>query len=285
MKILIYGKDGQHHAIKGIETLTRHMALRGIECCVEAQFYDYLTQEGASLPTVERLDIGHVPHAHLAISLGGDGTFLTTVMWVAPHRIPILGVNTGHLGYLTACTIDNACDMLDDFMAGRHVIEERAMLQVECNDVNIEHPYALNDIVITRHDLSAMLEMETRLNGKLLTTYKSDGLVVSTPTGSTAYSLSAGGPILDPTTACLILTPVSPHSLTMRPLVIPDDARIDITTHARSDSYLVSLDGESLQCPTGSTVTITRSTMKALVVQRRDHHFAKTLQQKLHWGV
>lgn len=285
MKILLYGNSNQENAIDSIDELANHLATRGIECEVEAQFYDYLVESGARLHDAGRMACGTVPQADLAISLGGDGTFLTTVMWVAPHHIPIMGVNTGHLGYLTACSLDQAGAMVDDIMAGNLVTEERTMVQVECNQAKIEHPFALNEVALQRHDSSTMIEMETRLNGKPLTTYKGDGLVVSTPTGSTAYNLSAGGPILAPSTECLVLTPVSPHSLTMRPIVVPDNARIEITTHTRAEQYLISLDGESIPCPTGSTVTITRSPLKVIVVMKPGHHFANTLQHKLHWGV
>lgn len=284
MKVLLYGNSNNENALLGIESLTAHLESRGIACDVEPQFFLYLSTSGIDLHGAQQMLTAVVPRAALAISLGGDGTFLTTVMWMAPHRIPIMGVNTGHLGYLTACRLDQVCDMVDDFFAGRLVIEERSMVQVECDGVHIEHPFALNEVALQRHDSSTMIEMETRLNGTLLTTYKGDGLVVSTPTGSTAYNLSAGGPLLDPTLPCFVLTPVCPHSLTMRPIVVPDGARIDITTHARSEQYLTSLDGESIVCPAGSTVSITRSPMKVLVVQRPGHHFAATLQQKLHWG-
>lgn len=284
MKILLFGNSYQQQALDGIETLIEHISRRGHECRVEAEFYAYLEQKLGHAVLATPFESHQVEGASLAISLGGDGTFLTTVMWVAPHHIPILGVNTGHLGYLTACQLDDACEMVDTFVAGKHDIESRTMLQVECDGVKIEHPFALNEVAVLRHDTSSMIEMETRLHSLPLTTYKGDGLVVSTPTGSTAYNLSAGGPIMDPSTACLVLTPVSAHSLTMRPIVVPDDARIDITTRARSEQYLVSLDGESFPCPTGSTLTITRSPLKVQVVQQAGHNFANTLQQKLHWG-
>lgn len=284
MKILLFGNSYQQEALGGIEALVKHISEQGHECHVEADFLAYLEQKLCHAVPATAFASHQVNDANLAISLGGDGTFLTTVMWVAPHRVPILGVNTGHLGYLTACQLNDACAMVDTFVAGRHDIEERTMLHVECDSADIEHPFALNEVAVLRHDTSSMIEMETRLHSFPLTTYKGDGLVVSTPTGSTAYNLSAGGPIMDPSTACLVLTPVSAHSLTMRPIVVPDDARIDITTRARSEQYLVSLDGESVPCPTGSTITITRSPVKVLVVQQAGHNFASTLQQKLHWG-
>ena len=284
MKVLLFGNNFQQQALHGIKDLIAHLQQRGMECAVERDFHSYLVQELGHMDHVKPFAPCEVDSAQLAISLGGDGTFLTTVMWVAQHSIPILGINTGHLGYLTACNIDNACDMVDDFAAGKHTIETRTMVQVQCDALHIAHPYALNEVAVLRHDTSSMIEMETSLRGLPLTTYKGDGLVISTPTGSTAYNLSAGGPIMAPSAPCLVLTPVSAHSLTMRPIVVPDDARIDITTRARSDYYLVSLDGESFTCPTGSTITITRSPIKVMVVQKTGNNFASTLQQKLHWG-
>ncbi len=285
MKILLYGNSNNGDALAGIEALTAHLEQRGIACDIEAKFHDYLALSGVALHGSRRLPVGEQPAGDLAISLGGDGTFLTTVMWMAPLRIPIMGVNTGHLGYLTACGLDQVAEMVDDIAAGNLAVQERSMVQVQCDGVDIEHPFALNEVALQRHDSSSMIEMETRLNGHPLTTYKGDGLVLSTPTGSTAYNLSAGGPLLDPSLACLVLTPVCPHSLTMRPIVVPDDAVITITTHCRSEQYIMSLDGESIVCPAGSTVAVTRSPMTVLVVQRPGHHFATTLQQKLHWGV
>ena len=158
------------------------------------------------------------------------------------------------------------------------------MLEVRCTAAKIDHPFALNDIAILRHDTSAMLELETQLSGVPLTTYKSDGLIVSTPTGSTAYNLSAGGPIIAPQAQCVVLSPISPHSLTMRPLVVPDNAVVTVTTRSRAGNYQVSIDGEVHVCPTTSSVTIRKAPFRAMVVQPRGHDFAATLRQKLHWG-
>jgi NAD+ kinase len=222
--------------------------------------------------------------ADVALSLGGDGTFLTTVMWVVEQDIPIMGINMGHLGYLAAYSLDEAEQAVDDLLAGNYTIERRSMLRARCEGVEIEHPLALNDIAILRQDTSSMIEMETTLQGKPLTTYKGDGLVVCTPTGSTAYNLSAGGPILEPTTRCLVLSPLSPHSLTMRPLVVPDESVITIVTHTRADTYRLSVDGEGITCPAGTRVTIERAPLTVQVIQRTDNNFARTLRHKLHWG-
>ena len=198
--------------------------------------------------------------------------------------MPILGINLGHLGYLTNGHLDGSNSIIDDVLAGNYRIEERTMLQVECDGVDISHPWALNEVAILRHDTSSMLDMETSLRSHSLTTYRGDGLIVSTPTGSTAYNMSVGGPILEPTTSCLVLSPISPHSLTMRPLVVRDDSIIVVRTHTRATHYEVSIDGEVTLCPTGSALTIKRAAHCARVVQLTSNNFASTLRQKLLWG-
>ncbi len=262
--------------------MLEYLRQRGLDVAVEREYLRYLSQEHEiGLPAFAA---AHVPDADMALSLGGDGTFLTTAMWVSPKGMPILGVNVGHLGYLTAGSLDEHAHVIDDVLAGNYRIEERTMLQVACDAVEISHPWALNEVAILRHETSSMLDMETRLRSHELTTYRGDGLIISTPTGSTAYNMSVGGPILEPTTSCLVLSPISPHSLTMRPLVVRDDSEIVVRTHTRATHYEVSLDGEVSLCPTGSTLTISRAPYCARVVQTLDNNFASTLRQKLLWG-
>lgn len=282
-KLVIFGNTYQQGDIKRVIALLEHLCHHGLEVSVEHEFLEYLNASGdkVDLPSFEAQA---VPPADMALSLGGDGTFLTTVMWVSRLGMPILGVNLGHLGYLTTGGLDEHSDMIDDVLAGNYRIEERTMLQVTCDAVEIAHPWALNEVAILRHDTSSMLDMETRLRSHELTTYRGDGLIVSTPTGSTAYNMSVGGPILEPTTSCLVLSPISPHSLTMRPLVVRDDSEIVVRTYSRATHYEVSIDGEVTLCPTGSTLTIKRAPYCARVVQRMGNNFASTLRQKLLWG-
>lgn len=285
-KVALFGNMFQKADTDDIASLIEVMLTRCDKVSVESEFYHYLTQNGSkrTMPTVATFECSGEIDADLAVSLGGDGTLLGTVMWVADKGIPVLGVNTGHLGYLTACTMSEAEQTFDELMSGNFLMERRTMLTVACEGVDIEHPVALNDIAILRHDTSSMIEMETTLQGLPLTTYKADGLVVCTPTGSTAYNLSAGGPILEPTTRCLAISPLTPHSLTMRPLVVPDESELTIITQSRSQYYQVSVDGEEFTCPAGSKVTIRRAPYDALVLQRSGHNFANTLRRKLHWG-
>lgn len=282
-KIVIFGNNFQQNddATK-VLSLIEYLRQRGLEVAVEQDYLRYLNDDAAS--GLASFDVSDVPEADMALSLGGDGTFLTTAMWVSRQGMPILGLNLGHLGYLTAGRLDETSNVLDDVLSGNYRIEERTMLQVECDAVEIPHPWALNEIAILRHDTSSMLDMETRLRSHELTTYRGDGLIISTPTGSTAYNMSVGGPILEPTTSCLVLSPISPHSLTMRPLVVRDDSEIAVRTYSRASQYEVSIDGEVTLCPTGSMLIIKRAPYCARVVQRLGNNFASTLRQKLLWG-
>ena len=281
-QIVIFGNRYQQDDTAAVLALLDHLRSRGIDVAVEREYLQYLAiKADAGIPSFEA---DQVPDADMALSLGGDGTLLTSVMWVARQGMPILGINVGHLGYLTAGRLAEGNEVIDDVLAGNYRIEERTMLQVMSDAVEIPHPWALNEVAVLRHDTSSMLDMETRLRSNELTTYRGDGLIVSTPTGSTAYNMSVGGPILEPTTSCLVLSPISPHSLTMRPLVVRDDSVITVRTHSRASHYEVSIDGEVTLCPTGSALTIARAPYCARVVQLQGNNFASTLRQKLLWG-
>ena len=281
-QIVIFGNRYQQDDTTRVLSLLDDLRRRGLTIAVEREYLQYLS--GESDLGVASFDADQVPNADMALSLGGDGTLLTTVMWVARQGMPILGINVGHLGYLTAGRLADGSELLDEVLAGNYRIEERTMLQVSCDAVDIQHPWALNEVAVLRHDTSSMLDMETRLRSHELTTYRGDGLIVSTPTGSTAYNLSVGGPILEPTTSCLVLSPISPHSLTMRPLVVRDDSVMTIRTHSRASHYEVSIDGEVTLCPTGSALTIARAPYCARIIQLQGNNFANTLRQKLLWG-
>ena len=283
-QMVIFGNVYQDVETGRVLALLDSLSQRGLDIAVEQEYLQHLCPGRLQETGLKSFDTSHVPDADMALSLGGDGTFLTTVMWVSRQGMPILGINLGHLGYLTAGCLDEGAAIIDEVMAGKYRIEERTMLQVTCDTVDIPHPWALNEVAILRHDTSSMLDMLTNLCGSELTTYRGDGLIVSTPTGSTAYNMSVGGPILEPTTACLVLSPISPHSLTMRPLVVRDDSQITVRTHTRATHYEVSIDGEVTLCPTGSVLTIEQAPYCARVVQLQGKDFANTLRQKLLWG-
>ena len=278
MKVAIFGNDYHHAHHSQVLRLRDLLERHGADYRFEVSFARSVEDDLPTFSPNGALQVDYV------LSLGGDGTFLTAVMHAATAGIPIMGINMGHLGYLTAYGIDDVDQAVADLTTGHFRIEDRTMLTVACDACSIDYPYALNDIAILRRDTSSTIEMLTTLRGVPLTTYKGDGLVVCTPTGSTAYNLSAGGPILEPSAASLVLTPVSPHTLNMRPIVVGDDSTITITTRSRSDSYQVSLDGEGISCPSGSTVTIAKAPFKARVIQRIGGSFAEVIRHKLLWG-
>ena len=226
-----------------------------------------------------------------ALSIGGDGTFLTSAAAIGDKNIPILGVNCGHLGFLAEVQTQDVDDILHKLVAGEYTIERRILLNLTILDKDyikreglIMAPNALNEIAILKQGLTNMLTIETKVNGELLHTYHSDGLIIATPTGSTAYNLSIGGPLVVPQNRGMILTPIAPHSLTVRPIIMPDDWKIDIRVSSRYDAYMVSVDGRSISLSTDLSLHIERAPYTVKVVQIGDNSFLKSLKTKLNWG-
>lgn len=227
-----------------------------------------------------------------ALSVGGDGTFLTSAAAIGNKNIPILGVNCGHLGFLAEVQTQNVDEILQQLVAGEYTIERRHLLSLTILDKEgnkredlVMAPNALNEIAILKQGLTNMLTIETKVNGELLHTYHSDGLIIATPTGSTAYNLSIGGPLVVPQSRGIILTPIAPHSLTVRPIVMPDDWKFDIRVSSRYDAYMVSVDGRSQSLSTDMSLHIERAPYTVKVVQIGDNSFLKSLRTKLNWGI
>ena len=239
-----------------------------------------------SPPEVNDLIKGDDFNAAIALSIGGDGTFLRTAQRVGEKEIPILGINTGHLGYLADVTVNEANDKLQNLLDGKYHVESRTMIAVTSPDAKLDlWRYALNEVAILKEDTSSMIEMEATVDDSHLATYLADGLIVSTPTGSTGYNLSVGGPIVAPSAPVWAISPVAAHSLTMRPLIVADDSVISVTTRSRSETYRISLDGRSQTLPVGTTIEMRRAPFVTRVIQRLDHRFTDTLRSKLLWGI
>lgn len=223
--------------------------------------------------------------ADVVVTIGGDGTFLRAAAQVVSKGIPMLGINTGRLGFLAdvnASDLESAVGKLD---SGRYAIQKRHLLELEMNGMPAGHtPYALNDIAILKHDISSMISISARVGGQDLITYQADGLVIATSTGSTAYSLSVGGPIVEPGTNVTVVTPVAPHSLTMRPLVLSATQTIDLDVASRSHSFLVSIDGNSFSLHEHTPLSIHRAPFTLSVIRLEGSSFYATLQQKMLWG-
>lgn len=286
MRIAVYGNSYQDEHLEELSALFELLSTHNAWVEIEASFYRYLCEVLPVPPKINDVIEGDDFSAAIALSLGGDGTFLRTAQWVGKKEIPILGINTGHLGYLADVRISDVGKCLECVFNGNHRIDSRTMIEVDCAETDVDGwPYALNEVAILKQDTSSMIDMEARIGDALLANYRGDGLIVSTPTGSTGYNLSVGGPILEPSAPVWAISPIAAHSLTMRPLVVSDDSVFSVTTHSRSDAYRLSLDGRSVSLAAGTTVTMRRAPFVTKVIQSQDHHFSDTLRDKLLWGI
>ncbi len=259
----------------------------GVKVCIEEKFATFI-QEELKL-RLEDVDIFnyHTQHcnADIAISIGGDGTFLGTASIVGCSGIPILGINTGRLGFLADVSPDNIGPSLEALCQGDYIIEKRKALAVMKNgELSSFYPYALNEVAILKHDNSSLIEIATYVNGNYLTNYLADGLIVSTPTGSTGYSLSVGGPILVPQSGTFCISPIAPHSLSVRPVVVRDDVVIELKVHSRTKNFLLACDGQSESLPHSTTITVRCAPHTIKVIKIAHKHFFETLRDKLMWG-
>lgn len=259
-----------------------------IELYVPSVFFDTLSnilkEKIKSLVTL--IDLKS-PDIDLAFSIGGDGTFLRTSASVAHHKIPILGINTGRLGFLADIKFEDLDETLDEIFNRDYRVEMRMLLKTVTKNSKLNKEsvsYSLNEVAVLKQDTSSMLTIHAFIDDEYLTSYQADGLVVSTPTGSTAYSLSIGGPIMVPTAPNIILTAIAPHSLNSRPLVVDSNSKIDLKVESRSSNYLVSLDGESQTMDVDTLLEISKADYAQPVVKRCGHTFFETLRNKLMWG-
>lgn len=218
------------------------------------------------------------------ISLGGDGTLLNTVSQIGKYETKILGINIGKLGFLSYDVYTFFEKMLDDIDEEKFTLEERSLVTIDLKGKKIEKNFALNEISVIKKDSSSMIRIHCYINEKFLCTYWSDGLIISTPTGSTGYSLSCGGPILTPDTKNLIITPISPHNLGLRSLIISDDSKIKLKVESEGNNYLVSLDSRSKTLKKDQDLLITKSKFNANLIHPDNFDFFETLRKKLNWG-
>ena len=287
MKIAVYGNRRQHGHIEQIETLLASLQAHGYSISMHPKLHDHLTELSGRNPGIDSvIGPGDDFEADMAISIGGDGTFLRTAAWVSDRQIPILGINTGHLGYLSDISIDETSTLADDLAAGNFTIESRALIEAELPYAPESFwPFALNEVAVIKKDTASMIAVRTCIDSVELNTYLGDGLILSTPTGSTGYNLSVGGPIIQPTAPNWVLSPVAAHSLTMRPLVISNDEELTITTTSRAGTFLLSIDGRSMSLPSGTVIKLRKAPFVTRVIHRANHNFAETLRSKLLWGI
>ncbi|MDE7385863.1 MAG: NAD(+)/NADH kinase [Muribaculaceae bacterium] len=287
MTIAIYGSRRQGEYLTRIARLLALLAERGVTVIMHSKLYRHLRSEVPGNLPVARV-IGDEPfEADVAVSLGGDGTLLRTARWVGDREIPIAGVNTGHLGYLASYNINEIEPLVDELLSGNYDVMNRTLLSVTDADgcPVCDYPYALNEVAVLKAEDASMITSDVMIGSAPAARYQADGIIISTPTGSTGYNLSVGGPIIEPTAGVWIISPIAAHSLTMRPLVISDSNCMTVTTTCRARSYRVCLDGNSVDFEAGATIHVGRAPFVTRIIQRRGHSFIDTLRNKLKWGV
>ena len=284
MTVAIFGQYYQNDTRPIIKDIFVFFNRNNVELVIEENFLKILYEE----KILERQYKTFASHKDLdssfdiLISIGGDGTILRATTFVRDSGIPILGVNAGRLGFLAKVQKEKIELFLQIVLEKKYTLSERTLLSIECPDIDIN--FAMNEIAISRKATTSMITIETSLNGEYLNSYWADGLIISTPTGSTGYSLSCDGPILTPEVKGLVITPIAPHNLNARPLVIPDDTEIKLKVSGREEEYLVALDSRITTISNNSELVIKKTPFKINMVEIPEETFLKTLRTKLLWG-
>ena len=288
MKVAIYGQTYQDNALEYLIELLDELQKEHAEVSIESEFYSlYRNTEGSKEYRTFSIDQGLDSSFEMFVSFGGDGTILRATTFVRDLGIPIVGVNTGRLGFLSTFKKEDVRKVVQEFKQGAFTVVARSLVQL--NTKKLDHEFgnlnfALNEITVSRKDTTSMITVETYLNNEYLTSYWADGLIISTPTGSTGYSLSCGGPVIVPTAKSLVLTPIAPHNLNARPLVISDETVIRLKVSGREDNHLVSLDSRIASLQNGEEITIRKAPFSINMIEYTSESFLKTLRNKLLWG-
>lgn len=287
MKIAILGKPFDDASLPFVQNLLDDLAGRQTDILVVESFHNYLTQRlklPAGVATFTRSD--SLRGVQFVLSIGGDGTLLDTVTYVGSLQIPILGIHTGRLGFLATVTPDRIAQAMDALFKGHFVLEDRSLIRVETDpDAFGSINFGLNEFSILKRDTSSMIVVHTYIDGEYLNSYWADGLVVATPTGSTGYSLSCGGPVMLPQTNNFIIAPVCPHNLNVRPIVVSDRSVISFEIEGRSNQFLLSLDSRSVPVDAGVQIAVRRESFSVRLVKFNHVNFLSTLRSKLNWGL
>ncbi len=289
MKIALYGLSVNPDFFDELVRLFLLFKEKQINLYIYRPFLEYLNKECDIFPErVNQFEDGNdLPDdVSLLLSLGGDGTLLKSFMIAQNRSIPLMGINSGRLGFLSDISRDEIDKALTDILEGNYIVDERTVLELEvCSNNVSEYKYALNEITVTKLDSSSMINIHTYVNNEYLNTYWADGLIVATPTGSTAYSLSVGGPILTPDSENFVISPIAPHNLTVRPLVVPDNHSIQLQVEGRGLHFLTSVDSKSEAIYFSVVLKIRKAPFKVKTIRLNDHTFFSTLRNKLMWGV
>jgi NAD+ kinase len=287
MTVAVYGKKIDAEFAEATRNLFAALEKYQVDVIIYLPLLDYIKNNLSFTPSISGTfkSPQELKNTDVMISLGGDGTFLDSIALVQDSEIPIMGINLGRLGFLATTSIPEIDNSIDLLMASKYSIEKRSMLQLfSDNQLFDPFPYALNDMVV-RNSVSGLLHVNTYINGDYLSTYWADGLIIATPTGSTAYSLSVGGPILNPNLSAFVLSAIAPHHLTVRPLVIPDDSIIELEVTGRNEELIVSLDSRNIRVPQPVRLLLKKAPFKANVICLKGTTFYRTIRSKLLWGM
>ncbi len=288
MKVAIYGKNIGKEYLPALQNLVKCLEKHAIQVVCEAGFASLLQERFGYEPDFESLfGKSALPAEEIGmlLSFGGDGTFLDSVEYVRDSGVPVLGINSGRLGFLANVRADEIERAVECIVGGQYELEQREMLQLKVDGREMQgFDYALNEVGVQKVATSSLLNIHAYIGDVFLTTYWADGLVVATPTGSTAYSMSGGGPIVSPECHNIILTPICPHNLSMRPLVVPADSVIELKVESRSGNFILSTDSHICRMEDSCHLTIRRNDKKLNVVKLPEHNYYETLRNKLKWG-
>jgi NAD+ kinase len=286
MKVALYGQVFSQDILGPVGELLDELARHRCSVAVEVDFAGALAPHLREFPTFSLWE-GLDPSFDLMVSFGGDGTILRAITYVRDMGIPVVGVNTGRLGFLSTCQKEQVRQMVREFVSGNYRLVERSLVTASLNGrppggeaLN----FALNEVTVSRKDTTSMITVETFLNGEYLTSYWADGLIVATPTGSTGYSLSCGGPVMMPTARSLVITPIAPHNLNARPLVISDDTEIRLRVSGREPQHLLSLDSRITAVDNDTEIWVRRAGFSVKMLEFAAESFLKTIRNKLLWG-
>jgi len=286
MKVAVFGNIFRPDLMGHLKIIFDFFGHKGISVLVCPELHDFIQEHGDCCMDTAAVIENDDFEADYALSIGGDGTFLSTAAHVGNKNIPILGINTGRLGFLADVPGDNMIPALEALLKNNFYIEERTLLAVSTSDDTVfDYPFALNEVSVLKQDSSSMISINTHLNGEAIHTYQADGLLISTPTGSTAYSMSVGGPLVVPQAQNFLLSPVASHSLNVRPLVVPDTWIIELDVKSRSRCFQLALDGRTSILNETTKIKITKADFTIKIIKQMNQTFFHTLRNKLMWGM
>lgn len=288
MKIALYGRDFNDNVLPFVQEVFDALSANNIEVTVYLKFFDFV-KDKLTLPLQISTFSGYtelVGNADILLSLGGDGTLLDTLSLVRDSQIPVVGINFGRLGFLASINKADINDAIKALINGEYSIDKRSLLSIESKSGLFgDENFALNDITIHRRDDSAMMIIHAYMNGEFVNSYWADGLIIATPTGSTAYSLSCGGPIILPSAQNFVITPVAPHNLNVRPIIVPDDVTLTFEVEARSTKFLLTCDSRTETVDRSVKISINKAKFNINLIRLNNETFLTTLRNKLLWGI